>query len=108
MSSDQKHQISCLVWDPEPDCADHIGPNSFKSHRFVVCDELFKMFSLLKLEIEAGGGWMTATRTDQAVFLTSDTWISARAPGPGVELWLIRLAWRVLLAADVTDRNLNL
>ena len=33
-----------------------IGPNSFKSHRFVVCDELFKMFSLLKLEIEAGGG----------------------------------------------------
>ena len=55
MSSDQKHQISCLVWDPEPDCADHIGPNSFKSHRFVVCDELFKMFSLLKLEMEAGG-----------------------------------------------------
>ena len=32
-----------------------IGPNSFKSHRFVVCDELFKMFSLLKLEMEAGG-----------------------------------------------------
>ena len=51
---------------------------------------------------------MTATRTDQAVFLTSDTWISARAPGPGVELWLIRLAWRVISAADVTDRNLNL
>lgn len=72
-----------------------------------MCDELFKMFSLLKLEMEAGG-WMTATRTDQAVFFTSGTLISARAPGPGVELWLIRLAWRVISAADVTDRNLNL